>query len=524
MHYSGRFILCVLLLASHMAFCQQESAWQNHHDTVQKKINAIEKKADGYTATVNKSAAKIISEKDSVLQNLQAIPDKFIKGIDKKIDKYSSRITKKTTKTVEKLARWENKIKQQLERVSPETAKRLFGNGQITFSVLLQKMKEGENVLKKYHTQYDAYRDKLVTSFKYLDQQKENLDSKLLEPLAKARGKTDELSETVDNTEAIQQFIRERKKQLLDCAFQQLGKSKYLSKINKESWYYFETMRNYKQLFNDPEKAEQTAKGILSKVPAFQKFVKENSMLASLFKKPQNYEVAEALQGLQSREYMQTMMQGKIASGMEDARQAVSKNIQLAEAELNKLKEKVIKKSGNTAEINMPDFKPNTQKTKTFLQRIEYGSDMQFARTSSILPATSDLAITVGYKLNDRSTVGLGASYKVSLGNIQRIRISNEGAGARSYLNWRLKKQFFISSGYEMNYFTTFQANSNARPSSGSNFKRTWQQSALFGLTKKININSGFLKSTNVQVLYDFMGSRNSPATQSLLFRIGYNF
>jgi hypothetical protein len=50
-----------------------------------------------------------------------------------KVDKYYSRITSKTEKTLVRLAKWENKIKQLLQKASPETAQRLFADKEATF-------------------------------------------------------------------------------------------------------------------------------------------------------------------------------------------------------------------------------------------------------------------------------------------------------------------------------------------------------------------------------------------------------
>ncbi|MCC7380080.1 MAG: hypothetical protein IT255_12040, partial [Chitinophagaceae bacterium] len=87
-----------------------------------------------------------IAQVDSInkhIETLKDIPASYIKNIENKIDKYSRRITGKTGKTLEKLAKWETKIKGILDKFSPETSQKLFGNNQTTFSTLLQKYKEG---------------------------------------------------------------------------------------------------------------------------------------------------------------------------------------------------------------------------------------------------------------------------------------------------------------------------------------------------------------------------------------------
>ena len=69
-----------------------------------------------------------VKQADTLLQNIGSISNKFVQQIDKKIDKYSNRITSKTERTLAKLAKWENKIKTSLEKISPNTAQQLFGN------------------------------------------------------------------------------------------------------------------------------------------------------------------------------------------------------------------------------------------------------------------------------------------------------------------------------------------------------------------------------------------------------------
>ena len=192
-----------------------------------------------------------IAQKDSIIESLQQIPVKYIKEVDKKIDKYSSRISNKTEKTLVKLSRWENKVKSALEKVNPEAAQKLFGNNQTTFSSLLVKIQEGKIIAENYRLKFDDYNDKLRTSMAYLQQQKDNLESKVVKPVEAANEKLKELEENEKNSEALEAFIKARKKQLINESVKYIGNSKYLTKINKEAYYYVETLRNYKEIFQD---------------------------------------------------------------------------------------------------------------------------------------------------------------------------------------------------------------------------------------------------------------------------------
>jgi hypothetical protein len=84
---------------------------------------------------------------------------------------------------------------------------------------------------------------------------------------------------------------------------------------------------------------------------------------------------------------------------------------------MNQLKDKILKFGSGSSDAAMPEgFKPNNQKNKNFLQRLEYGANIQSQKATNFFPVTSDLGLSVGYKLNDKSIIGIGASYKIGLG------------------------------------------------------------------------------------------------------------
>ena len=458
------------------------------------------------------------AQADTIIPNITAIPLKFIEQTNKKVDKYSNRITSKTEKTLEKFTKWENKIKGLLQKADPATAERLFGNGSKTFAAMLQKVREGKTLTENYKAKYDEYRDKLTTNIKYIETQKESLNNKFIQPLQQSKNKIAALEKNVAETETAQTLIKERKKELLAEAYKVLGKSKYLSKINKEAYYYTETLKNYKEILNDPSKAEETALNILNKIPAVKEFLKKNSMLAGLFGSQSSGASAASLAGLQTRADVNNLIQSRIAAGGPNAAAQVSANMQAAQAQLKQLKDKIIKAGGSGSDGELPDFKPNNQKTKTLKQRLEFGSNFQFGKPTRFASSQADLGMSVGYKLNDKSIVGLGMAYKLNYGPISSFYLQHGGIGARSFIDYKLKKQFFVSGGFEMNYTNVF---TNLRGLQSSN---DWQSSGLIGLTKKIKLQTKYVKGTNFQILYDFLYKTHVVATQPIVFRVGYNF
>jgi hypothetical protein len=193
----------------------------------------------------------------------------------------------------------------------------------------------------------------------------------------------------------------------------------------------------------------------------------------------------------------------------------VQQNIAQATNEINKLKDKVNGFDGGTNNADMPDFKPNNQKTKSFFKRLEYTTDLQFGKTSNLLPSVADIAVGLGYKLNDRSLIGIGLAYKAGMGSIQHISVTHQGIGFRSYADYNIKGSLFIISGFEMNYNATFKNIEELR------VYNAWQKSALIGVSKKYKISKKV--TGEMKLLYDFLANQHIPVSQQLLFRIGYS-
>lgn len=161
-------------------------------------------------------------------------------------------------------------------------------------------------------------------------------------------------------------------------------------------------------------------------------------------------------------------------------------------------------------------FTPNSQKTKTFSHRLQWGFDFQFGQAISYLPSTTNIGITVGYKINDKTTAGIGLDYLMGMGTGWKdIHFSNQGLGVRSFAKWQIKKGWDLQGGIESNYFTAFTSIDQLRR------LQQWQTSALLGISKQYRVSRKV--RGNFQVLYDFLYKQHIPATQPVLFRFGYN-
>jgi hypothetical protein len=210
---------------------------------------------------------------------------------------------------------------------------------------------------------------------------------------------------------------------------------------------------------------------------------------------------------MSTRAYVQSLIERRRQSfPLASPQASVSQSLDAAQNELNELRSKI---AGNDEELQMPDFKPNSQKTKNFWKRLEFGYNLQSQRSGSKLPSRTTVGFNLGYKLNDRSVIGLGIAYVAGLGNgWKHIRLTHEGVGVRSYADVKLKGSLWISGGFEMNHMQAF-----ARLASVND----WQRSALMGVTKKLKLNAK--KQSTIQILYDFNYKKNN--TGPIQFRIG---
>jgi hypothetical protein len=463
-------------------------------------------------------ACLFIVSKAQRADSLSSLPANYLSQLSGKLNDVSDKLDKKSSKALSQLQRQEEKIRRKLSRLDSSKAKQVFSDAEAKYKELEQKLNNPSSL-----TQYIPYLDTLKTSMKFLENNKELLGKvkDLDKTFSGATDKLKGLESSLAKAENLKAFIRERKGYLKE-QLENLPFSKELKKLNKQAYYYSAQLQEYKSLLKDQKRLERKALELLAKSKQFQSFMRKNSQLASLFRLPDvdNPASATSLAGLQTRASVNSLIQDRIGTGA-DAQAMFRQNVQGAQSQLASLKEKISKySSGNignsSSDMEQPDFKPNDQKTKSFLKRLEYGGNLQSQRARQVFPVTSDIALSLGYKLNDKSVIGVGASYKLGLGKgWNDIKLSNEGVGIRSFIDWKLKGSLFLSGGYEQNYRNAFYSLEQLRGLSG------WQRSGLIGLSKKYSVSKK-LKG-NVQLLWDFLSYQQRPQTQAVLFRVGYS-
>jgi hypothetical protein len=445
----------------------------------------------------------------------------LVSKTNQKAEHLSEVINKKTKRYLKAVYKTEQKIKQSILRFDSGAINTVF-----SYDPMLQMQQITNRVLHvdstllgRVATGYYPYIDSLECLFKFLGKNSEGSFNFYKGSLKNLK----EIESKIASADQLQQVLEQRKEQikryLMDKANLPKSIRNRYKQYSKNVFYYAEEIQQIKETFNEPEKLLKHTLAVANKIPAFTSFVKRNSFLSAFFGGTPGdltTSTSTAVTGMVSRG--QLLQAVNNINGSNNVLQSIVQQTasnQPGQIDINLPDQ--LRGSDNTEVI--PNYEPNTERTKSFSKRLEFGTNIQTKRSTNYFPTTTDLALSIGYKLNAKSIIGLGASYKLGLGqNFNNIKLTSEGIGIRSFLDYKIKKTFFVTGGWEYNY---------QLPIVGINsieFQNGWAASGLVGLTKEIKFNTKFFKRSKVQLLWDFLSKYQTPQRQQIVFRAGYTF
>jgi hypothetical protein len=476
---------------------------------------------------------------DSVTDKVLSFPSRLLARLQKKTTDLNNQLTQQTESYLQKMARHEATMQQKLNGVDSNAAKSLFAGSAQQYAALQQRLKTDTGHQGQVLSgAYPAYLDSMQGSMGFLKQNPQLLSNAGPAQMSQLQGASSQLQvlqAKMGVADEARAYMQQRKQMIADYIAQHsnvqgvLGSS--YAGMNKEVYYYSQQLRQYQEMWSSPDKLEQQALVLLNRLPAFQTFMKSNSMLGGLFNVPSGYGEPQGVTGLQTKDQVAALVQQQVGAsnpagaaggaggGGGAGMDALQSNLQSAQSQLDTYKSKLSQLGAGNGNMDMPDFKPNDQKTKTFWKRIEYGANFQTTRNNYYFPMVTDFGFTLGYKLGHNNVIGVGASYKLGWGNgIQHIAFTNEGVGLRSFLQIKIKGTFSATGGFEYNYTTPFTTYQQLR------LIQDWTKSGLIGVTKTVSMKNRVFKSTSLSLLWDFLSYQQIPQTQPFVFRIGYTF
>src|ERR1700744_5114121 len=490
---------------------------------------------------------------DTLTGKLAKFPSRVFSRIGSQSASLNQQVTNQTQHYLSRMGRQEARMQKKLAAVDSNAAKTLFAGSQQQYAALAAQIKSASGNRKaSINGQYQPNADTLQGAMTFLQQHPQLLakpssqtPSQLAqvspEVLSRLQGATTQfqtLQDKLQDADAAKAFVQQRQQQIGDYISQHANLQNVLGKdygaMGQSVYYYSQQVQQYKAMLDNPDLLAQKALAMLSQLPAFQSFMDTHSQLGGLFHLPANYASPQSLNGLQTKDQVAKLVQGQVspggagklggaggeAGGSAGAGvAALQSNLQSAQSQLDTYKSKLSQLGGGNADMPMPDFKPNDQKTKTFLKRLQYGFNFQTTRNSYYFPTGIDLGGSLGYQLGHSNVVGVGASFKLGVGNgINDIAFSGQGVGLRSFLNIKIKGTFSATGGFEYNYTTPFTTYQQLRQID------YWTKSGLIGITKTVSMKSKLFKQTTLSLLWDFLSYSQAPPTQPILFRVGYTF
>jgi hypothetical protein len=461
-----------------------------------------------------------VNQSDSI----PTVSNKSLQSFSEKSDRLQRKISGTSTKALSKIEKLESKLFKKLAEQDSLQAKQLAGKAQAWYGQMENSLKNVSEKVKP-DAVYIPWLDSVATTLKFLEKIKEGQGINGLPDnnIKQYLGKIDELQNVLNRSNNLGSQLAERKEWVLR-EMNKLGMVKSLKKYQATVYYYQAQVKEYKELLNRPDELIAKSIHLLQKIPAFNEFYQRNSVLSTLFRMPSSDPndpaYLQSLAGLQTRNSVGLLVQQRIGGTTpQSAQQQLNQFLQQGQSAMQQLRAKMEGLKQSKEPGDLPTFKPNDQKTKSFFNRIEYGFNIQTQRATSYYPVGSDIALSAGYRINDRSVVGFGMSYLVSWGNdFKHLKITQKGVGFRSFLDWKIKGGLWVSGGYEMNYHFAFSSVRQLRQLD------VWQQSGLIGVSKKIPLKSKPLKSTKIQLLWDFLSYHQVPRANPIVFRIGYGF
>jgi hypothetical protein len=467
------------------------------------------------------------SQQDStgIPEKISNFPDRVFNRINRKVSSLDMEIDKRTEIYVKRMMNDEGKLRKEFTQIDSSASNSLFlCDAKKQYTDLLVTMNAETPSANKIIGQYLPTADSLQVSLSFLKVNPQLLSDEYAELTKSTLARIQQLQGKLNEDELIRQFIVQRKEQI----GQYLSLQKYIPEsiksiyadYNKQLYYYSQQLNEFKQIWNDPDKLLSTAFRLLNKLPAFTSFMNKNSFLAGIFDAAGDGNMDSCINGMQTRNMIDEKVQGQITAGGESAASAFSSGLQSAQGALDQIKDKISSLGQGSEHADLPPgFTPNNQKTKTFWRRLELGANLQTSRTSAYYPNVLDLGISLGYRVNDKSTVGLGSSFKMGLGNdIRHVAVTASGASLRSFLDIQIRGGFSATGGLEYNHTAALTSFQDIRQ------LNEWTASGLIGVSKTISVQSRVFKKTTVTLLWDFLSYQQVPRTQPVIFRIGYGF
>ncbi len=311
-----------------------------------------------------------------------------------KLTGLNNQLADQTTKYLQKMAKKEQRLQQKLMASDSAGAQKLFAGSSQQYAALIQKLKSDTGSKnQRLSGQYQPYVDSLQGELAFLKQNPQLLNaangslpagvssisgSALPSPALQTQiqgpmSQLQAMQARLQDANQAQAFIQQRRMAISAYVAQHSSlqnlTAKYTAGLNADAYYYSQQVQQYRSMLNDPGKLEMQALSMVSRLPAYQLFMKNNSQLSGLFKLPggDGPGTAQAIPGLQTHSQIAQQVQSQAAAGGGGSGPdmgSVTSKVQVAQSQLDAYKSRISQLGAGSTTASAPDFRPNDQKTK----------------------------------------------------------------------------------------------------------------------------------------------------------------
>jgi hypothetical protein len=435
----------------------------------------------------------------------------------KSLEKYNERLKKQQDKLLKKLRRKEAKLSSKLKATDSAAYVR-FQSQQLTYDSISKVSNPDSTELAKVSHR----RNKVIDSLKGIQSFVKDNASKLTQADGGITNVGSSGVHTGSYTSDINKLQGELnyRQYINDLISQRTNNLKSLSSssnipmlggIQKEVFYGKAKMNVFKQIEEDPSKAEDVAYEYLQGSEGFDKAIAKATNPGSGMQSLAGNENADMLQqmGYQTKGQVQANLQRKFGANLGNVSQSMNQQVNQYQDKLKELNNaKQAKQSfQQLRNTEKPAFKVNPMRGMPFWKRIDYQYNWQSTRATVNTPALLEMSVMAGYKQSKKLAYGLGLATSIGLGQSwSNIHFSFQGLGLRSYLTWQWQYGFGLYGGYERMYKQAVFVGNTASSSpsvvtDGPHNTNNYSESILLGLTKSYHMNDKW--NGQIQLLYD---------------------
>jgi len=311
------------------------------------------------------------------------------------------------------------------------------------------------------------------------------------------------------------------------------GYGQQLRQLSQESTGYFKEVREIISggLSEDSPLMKQLESKI-GKYPQFQELQKLTAQLEQVRSMPEDYQ--GKLEGYQDKDKIKSQVKEMITkhfSQHQDKLQAAQQKLATFKKKYSSIQSTkdmstAIKRNslegrplserfvlGGTFQVN-PSYSRSNGSQSTTTGASGGGSSTSLPAGAGKVPTSVDLSPLLGYRLNKKLTLGVGATYRAIL-NFDEFEAKDQVYGYRGFFQADAVKKIFLHGEYERMNLAVESSSTNEE------IYRYWKSGALVGIGKEYSFVKGI--KGQVMVLYDFLHEDGvSPYKRPLVIRFGF--